>query len=201
MRRLSLASYHALAHYPVATCYRLTAISRAAGILRTYRKALRKNNPTKRPFAAKLMLTDCYGFRTQGRKLRLTIGTRVYAYIELNPHTLAAIQGHAARSITLTAKSLSMAYSKEVEEMQASGVLGIDRNLDNVTVAYGDDGSTRRFDLSKATQIKQAYRLVTRRFVRNDARVRKIVYGKYGVLQRDRVGWTLQCIIIHHQAG
>jgi putative transposase len=39
MRKLSLVAYHALAQYPVPTCYRLTAISKAAGILRTYRKA------------------------------------------------------------------------------------------------------------------------------------------------------------------
>ena len=190
MQRLSLASYHALAQHPVATKYRLTAISRATGILRTYRKAMSKNRLTKRPYAAKLMMTDCYGFRIQGRMLRLTLAAHEYAYIELNRHTLAAIQGYTARSITLTAKSLSIAYSKEVEEILPSGVLGIDRNLDNVTVASSDD-STQRFDLSKATQIKQEYRLVRSRFVRNDVRVRTVVYGKYGTLQRDRVGWIL----------
>ena len=69
MRKLCLAAYHALAPYPVATCYRLTAISRAAGILKTYRKALKRNRPTKRPYASKLTLTDCYDFRILGTRL------------------------------------------------------------------------------------------------------------------------------------
>jgi len=191
MRRLCLASYHTLTQYPIATCYRLTAISKAAGILKTYRKALRKNPAARRPYARKLMLTDCYGFRIQGKKLRLTLGPHEYNYVELNPHTLAAIQGHAARSITLTETMLSISYSKEIDEMQPSGVLGVDRNLDNATAAYSDDGSTRRFDLSEVTQIKQTYRFVKSRFARNDARVRAAIYAKYGKLQRDRVGWIL----------
>jgi putative transposase len=191
MRRLCLASYHALAPYHIATCYRLTAISKAAGILKTYRKALRKNHATRRPYARRLMLTDCYSFRIQGTRLRLTLGGHEYTCIELTPHTLATIQAHTARSITLTATSLSIAYSKEIDEMQPSGVLGIDRNLDNVTVAYSDDGTTRRFDLSEATQIKQTYRFVRSHFVRNDARIRAAVYAKYGKLQRDRVEWIL----------
>jgi hypothetical protein len=85
MRRLCLASYHTLTQYPIGTCYRLTAISKAAGILKTYRKALRKNRATRRPYARKLMLTDCYGFRIQGRRLRLTLRPHEYIHIELNP--------------------------------------------------------------------------------------------------------------------
>jgi putative transposase len=191
MRRLCLASYHALAPYPVATCYRLTAISKAAGILKTYRKSLRKNRAIRRPYARRLTLTDCYGFRIEATRLRLTLGAYEYAYIDLHHHTLAAIQGHTVRSVTLTATSLSIAYSKEIEETQPSGALGIDRNLDNVTVAYSNDGSAQRFDLSKATQIRQAYRLVKSHFVRNDVRISASVYGKYGRLQRERVGWIL----------
>jgi putative transposase len=73
MRKLCLASYHALAGYPAATYYHLTAISRAAGILRNYRKSMGRNPATKVPFAKKLMLTDCYGFRIQSNRLRITL--------------------------------------------------------------------------------------------------------------------------------
>ena len=38
MRRLSLAAYHALAPYPVATCYRLTAIRQRGYSGRTARR-------------------------------------------------------------------------------------------------------------------------------------------------------------------
>ena len=121
----------------------------------------------------------------------LTLRQGEYAYIELNSHTLAAIQDHAPRSITLTPKSLSIAYSKDVEELHPYGAIGIDRNLENVTIASSDDGSTLVYDFSKATRIKRTFRFVRSRLVRNDARVRMTIYGKYGKLQRDRVAWIL----------
>jgi hypothetical protein len=39
-----------------------------------------------------------------------------------------------ARSFTLTDHSLSLYIAREVEEKQVGGVVGIDRNLRNVTV-------------------------------------------------------------------
>ena len=57
MQRLCLATYHSLSEYPTATCYRLTAASRATGILRNYRRSLSKNPRTKVPYAKKLMMT------------------------------------------------------------------------------------------------------------------------------------------------
>jgi putative transposase len=190
MRRLSLASYHALAEYPGATCYRLTATSRAAGILRTYRKSLGKNPQTKMPHAKRPMLTDCYGFRMQGDRLRLTLRAHEHIHIDLDPHTLAAIQGCTVRSVTLTPKALSIAYSKEVEEIEPRGVIGIDRNLDNITTA-SSDATIQTLDMSKAPKIKEAYREVKSHLMRNDVRIRRRVFGKYGTLQRDRVGWIL----------
>ena len=68
MRRLSLSHYHRLAALDRPTCYRLTAVSRAAGILRNYRRERLK---TKMPYADKLALTECYGFPTFGRLLRI----------------------------------------------------------------------------------------------------------------------------------
>jgi len=189
MRRLCLASYHALAKYPAVTYYRLTAISRAAGILRNYRKT-RGTNLCKVPYAKRLMLTDCYGFRIQGNRLRITLRENEYIYIELNPHTLAAMKGCVARSVTLTPTVLTIAYAKELEEMALKGRIGVDRNLDNVTAA-SSDATIQIFDLSKATEIKMKYRHVKSHVKRNDARIMTRVFRKYGALQRNRVGWIL----------
>ncbi len=190
MRRVCLKSYHALAGYPAVTYYRLTAISRAAGILRTYRKSLGKNPGTKIPYAEKLMLTDCYGFRIQSDRLRLTLRAHEYIYFELNPHTLTAIRDCTVRSVTLTPTVLSIAYAKEVAETELRGAIGVDSNLDNLTIA-SSDSEVQRFDLSKATEIKKAYRNVKSHFRRNDARIARRVFGKYGLLQRNRIGWIL----------
>lgn len=192
MRSLSLACYHALEPYDVATCYRLTAVSRAAGILKNYRKALRKNTKAKKPYADRLVLTDCYSFKIQGKRLRLTLRAHEYAYIDLNPHTLSVISGQTVRSITLTTRTLSICFSKETAEIEPAGLMGIDRNLDNVTLATSGV-ETKTFDLSKATEIKTTYREVKSHLIRNDARIRKRVFGKYGEKQRNKVNQ-----ILHH---
>jgi len=165
---------------------RLGAISAATSILRNYRKAKSKNPRTGVPYARKLMMTTCYGFKIQEDLLRLPVKQREYIYLQLNNHTLKVLSGLNVRSITLTPGSVSISYSKERVEIEPEGFLGVDRNLDNVTIAP-TDRTARRFDLSKATRIKADYRYVKSRFRRNDARIRGRVFSKYGQKQRNHV--------------
>ncbi len=190
MKTLSKKAYHELAGYDVPTYYRLTAISKAAGILRNYRHALRRKLGVKKPYATRLMLVDCYGFRIINGKLRLPIKTREYVYIPLNTYVLRSIEDHTIRSVSLTACTVSVAFSKEVAQMKPAGLIGIDRNLDNVTIA-DSRGSIQKYDLSRATKIKENCRQAKMGFKRNDYRIRKQVYAKYGGIQRNRVGSIL----------
>jgi len=190
MRTLSKKAYHELAGYDVPTYYRLTAISKAAGILRNYRHALRKYPKANKPYADKLMLTDCYGFKITSGKLRLPIRPRQYVHIPLNSYVLRSIGGYTVRSVFLTPCSVSVVFSKEVSGIEPRGLIGVDLNLDNVTTA-DSGGGIRRYDLSRATQIKESCRQAKRGFKRNDCRVRRQVYAKYGRIQRNRVGWIL----------
>ena len=185
LKALSLRSYHRLSRNMLGY-YRLGAISTATGILRNHRKANKKNPRTKLPYARKLMLTTCYGFKIKDGFLRFPVKPRQYVYVKLNGHTLKVISRFEVRSITLTPASLSMNYSKETTEIEPEGYVGIDRNLDNVTVA-STDGTVKTFDLSKATGIKSTYRFVKSRFRRNDSRTRARVFSKYGEKQRNRV--------------
>jgi len=185
LKILSLKAYHRLSR-DMPSYFRLCAISIATGILRNHRKAKRKNARTKFPYAKKLMLTTCYGFKIQNDLLRLPVKPRQFAYVKLNSHTLQTISGFSVRSITLTPHSLCVTYSKETVEIEPEGYFGTDRNLDNVTVA-STGGTARRFDLSKATRIKSDYRLVKSRFKRNDTRIRRQIFSKYGEKQRNRV--------------
>src|SRR5437867_12677306 len=194
MKSPSMKAYHQLSAYDLPTCYRLTAISRASGILRNYRKELEKRNRSARvPSVTRLSLTDCYGFRVIHRLVRLLIRNGEYAFIVLNDQTLRTISGHTPRSLTLTANSLSICLSKEIAEIEPVGAIGIDRNLDNVTTA-DSDGSILRHDLSRATEAKAPCRETKSHFKRNDVRVRRLVYGKYGRIQRNRVSWLLHNI-------
>jgi len=138
------------------------------------------------PYARKLLLTTCYGFKIHNGCLRLPTKPQEFVYVKLNSHTLQALSGLDVRSVTLTPGTLSIGYSRETVEIKPEGYVGIDRNLDNVTTA-STDGTARRFDLSKATWIKANYRSVRSRFKRNDARIRTQVFSKYGEQQRNRV--------------
>jgi len=190
MKSLSSKAYRQLSQYDVAVCYRLTAISRAAGILKNYRRSLRKNSQTRVPQAKRLSLVDCYGFRIKGKRLRLTLRAHQHAYIELNAYTLKALGDNFLRSVTLTSESLSVTYSRDVEELRPKGLMGIDSNLDNVTTA-SSDGEVQRFDLSGTTRIKEAYKEVKSHLRRNDVRIKRTVFRKYGSLQRNRIWWIL----------
>jgi len=185
LKTLSLRSYRHLSH-DMLGYYRLGAISTATRMLRNHRSVRRKNPRTRLPYARKLMLTTCYGFKIENNLLRLPVKPRHYMSVKLNSHTIRALSGFDARSITLTPVSVSISYSKERVEIEPEGYVGVDRNLDNVTIA-SPDGTVRRFDLPKATEIKSTYRLVKSRFIRNDARIARWLFRKYGEKQRNRV--------------
>ena len=185
LKTLSLRSYHRLSS-DILGYYRLGAISVATGILRNYRKAKKRKPQTRFPYAKRMMLTTCYGFKIQNGCLRLPVKPREYIYVKLNSHTLQSLSGLNVRSVTLTRRSLSISYSRETVEIKPEGYIGIDRNLDNVTVVSTDQ-TVQRFDLSSATRIKSDCRYVKSRFKRNDFRLRTGVFSKYGQKQRNRV--------------
>jgi len=94
------------------------------------------------------------------------------------------------RSATLTSQAVSISVRRRVEETRCTGMVGLDRNLDNVTLA-GSDGQIERYDLSGATAIKSRCGATKRCFHRNDVEIRKRIFMKYGRLERDRVGCLL----------
>jgi len=190
LKSLSLKAYKQLSRYDVASYYKLCAISAATGILRNYRKAKRKNPYVKEPYARRLRLTTCYGFKIRDGELSLPIHAKEHVRISLNQHVQATINGFALRSVTLTEDRLSLAYTNEVQQLEPCGFIGVDRNLDNVTVA-ATDGTVQQHDLSEATRVKALYRDLRSHFRRNDVRIRREISGKYGRKQRDRVTQVL----------
>ncbi len=199
LKSLSLKSYKELSSYKVPSYYKLCAISTTVGMLRNHRKAKRKNPHVKTPYARRPMLTTCYGFKIIGGSVRLPVEPRRYEYLPLNSHALEVLSDPNVdvRSVTLTPHTISINFSKETAEIECMGQMGVDRNLDNVTTATAtNDGKTNKvkaYDLSKVTLIKATYREVKSHFKRNDARIRKKIYQKYGQKERARVNQ-----ILHH---
>jgi putative transposase len=192
LKSLSSKAYKQLSRYDVASYYKLCAISAATGILRNYRKAKRKNPYVKEPYARRLRLTTCYGFKIRDGELSLPIHAKEHVRISLNQHVQATINGFALQSVTLTEDRLSLAYTNEVQQLEPCGFIGVDRNLDNVTVAAAD-GTVQQHDLSEATRVKALYRDLRSHFRRNDIRIRHEISGKYGQKQQDKVKQ-----ILHH---
>jgi len=191
-RALSLKCYPRLKRYDVLSYYKLCAISRAAGILKNYRDFTRKGRRTKVPYMWRPQLVTCYGFKIKDGKFLLPSKVDERIAIPLNSYVrrVLAVSGLQARSITLTPDKLSLSIAKEVEPIKPAGVVGVDCNLANVTTA-SPNGSVTRFDLSRAVSVKQQCRETKAHIRRNDVRVRRKVFQKYGELQKNRVRWIL----------
>ena len=86
--------------------------------------------------------------------------------------------------MTVGTRTVSVCFSKEVELIECSEILGIDTNLENVSVA--GNGFTKRFDIKEISQTKEKYREVKSHFKRNDHMVLKEISEKYGKLQADK---------------
>ena len=192
LKALSLKSYKQLAAHDALSYYKLCAISAAVGVLRNHRKTVRQRDGARPPYVRRLRLTTCYGFKVQDGGLLLPHRPRQPIRIPLTPHVQATIAGHVVRSVTLTRDKLSLAFAKQVSEVNPRGFIALDCNLDNVTLAT-TNGSILKHNLSEATRIKSTYREVRSHIRRNDTRIRRQVASKYGRKQREKV---MQ--ILHH---
>jgi len=73
LKRLSHFAYKHLKTYRSHSVYRLTAISKAAGILASRKKSIRRGHPTKTPYLSKLVLVSCYGFKIRNGRLEIPV--------------------------------------------------------------------------------------------------------------------------------
>jgi len=187
--KLSLLCYSQLKRYRVYSSYRLTAISKAAGILSARKKSIKRGFFTRSPYVSKPLLVSCYAIKILDRKLRVQLGEGRFEYIPLKAHTLQVLSDAelSINSFTLTYTSLSISFSKEVEAGPRGFVsaVGIDRNLRNLAV--GNDEKVTFFDTSKVVKIAENTRKIVGSFKRDDARIRRKISSKYGRRRRERV--------------
>jgi len=179
---LRYACYPKLKDYETPAAYKNNAISRASGILSNYRKLLKKRKHIRKPYCWKPVLTTCYGFKFNKEGSIIILPSKLK--ISLNDHILKRITGSKIHSVTVSTRTVSICFSKEVELIECNEILGIDTNLENVTLA----SSTRivRFDMREIGETKQNYRKVKSHFKRNDFRIGQVIYEKYGKLQADK---------------
>ena len=178
MKKLCIHSYHRLLPYDIQTKYRLTAISQAAGRLSQMKRDIKKGNKPKSPYVKKPYLVSCYGFKVNARLLSFPLRNREFTNIILNDYVTSIVSDISikVRSFTLTPTSLSLSVAKEVEPIKPTKVMGIDRNLRNVTL--GNSQKIIQINTSELLKIKENTTCVYSAFKRNDARIRKSLANK-----------------------
>ena len=199
MKRLSRFYYRKLrkSHSPdfLPSNYYLTAISKAAGILASRKKSIKRGFPTKDPYLRKSLLVSCYQFKvTSTHHLEFSVRKgEKKILIQLNKHTIEVIsaQGIEVRSFTITPDGLSLSIRKKVTSYTPKSFYGVDRNASNVT--FGNSTRASQFNLRKIEHIARTTRQIVRSFKRNDVRIRKKLSLKYGTKRSERVRQ-----IIHH---
>jgi putative transposase len=196
MKKLSQLSYSKLKDYPIMSYYKLTAISRAAGRLSQMKKDIKKGRKVKSPFVRKPYLVSCYGFKINGMILSFPLKNREFTNILLTNHTVSELSRDVkARSFTITPTSLSISIHKDVTEIKPQGVIGIDRNLRNITISTPDRPIMYRTE--KILSIKENSQHVRASFKRFDVRVKNRFFAKIRGRQTRRVNQYLHKISKH----
>ncbi|MDE1763429.1 MAG: transposase [Thaumarchaeota archaeon] len=192
LKKFSAMFYHELDGYQIYSRYKLNAISQACRILSIRKRAMKKGIIPASPFVRKLFLISCYGFKINGRFLTIPVGDRKYVNIVLNHHTATKLTGAEPRAFIITPNSLSICIRKEVQEVVAESVIGIDRNLRNVTISTQNE--TIMYRTEKLLSIKENTTHVVASFKRNDRRVKKFYQKRLGNRRARRVRQLLHKI-------
>jgi len=188
LKKLSLLSYHKLSEYNIQSKYKLTAISQACGRLSQMKRDIKKGRVVKSPFVQKPFLVSCYGFKINGMLLSFPIANKQFTNILLNNHTVQKLSenGIKPRSFTITPTSLSISVRKDIQEIKPQNVIGIDRNLRNVTISTPEQ--IIMYKTNKILSIKENTMHVIASFRRNDRRVK----GRFYVQKRGRRSRRIQ---------
>src|SRR2546425_8929147 len=183
-----------LKEYGLHTHYILSACEVAYSV---YRNKNRKSRPyIKRAF----LKLDNQSYSLNHLLLRIPTTPRHFVYLTLegSDYQLAFIDDPTLRrgSITVTGRTASIAFSKEIAETETQGEVGIDVNERNVT-ASDTSGLTLVFDTSNVAELKERYRAVRAkigRVTRRDCRINQRLYAKYGTREKNRTTQALHWV-------
>jgi putative transposase len=174
------------------------AIRVAKSKLKYFRKA-RKKNPSIRPPSCNkpYVIVDRQSCKLIGNTLLIGVRpSRPYVGIPLNHYIMQQLSDPNIKvgAITISTISISISVIKNVESIKPTEFVGIDTNLNNITAAHSDGTVDVFSELSKITKIKERYRKVKSHFKRNDVRIRRKIFQKYGMLQQRKTKQIIHTI-------
>jgi putative transposase len=194
IKKLSLFSYHTLKDYQIQSYYKLTAISQAAGRLAQMKKDIKKGRKAKSPYIRKPYLVSWHGFKINGMLLSFPVSNREFANILLNDYVVKILSDKTLqpRTFTITPTTLSITVRKNIEEVKPESIIGIDRNLRNITVSTPQQAIM--YKTNKILSIKENSQSVKASFRLNDRRVKNRFFAKIRARQTRRVNQYLHKI-------
>jgi putative transposase len=186
MKRLSSLSYHKLENYQILSSYKLNAISQASGRLSQMKQSIKRGMKTKSPYVRKPFLVNCYGFKINGCLLSIPFKPRQQINILLNEHTqkILSDQTLKVRSFCLSESGINLCIQKQVEQIKCGNVIGIDRNLRNVTV--GNNDKMIFYKTNKLLSIKENTIHARAGFKRNDYKMKQGFFQKFNQRMQHR---------------
>ncbi|MGI0069899.1 MAG: IS200/IS605 family accessory protein TnpB-related protein, partial [Nitrosopumilaceae archaeon] len=163
------------------------ALECAAAKLKLYKKTVKKKPDAKKPYISRnhLMLNN-QSYKIEQDIIRIPTEPGQYIFVRLSSYVLEKIKDTKLGNVTITDDKIVISYSKDISRQKPTNFIGIDRNLYNVTT-YDSKGNCIAHDLSKAQRIIASYSTVKSKFRRNDSRIKKKIFQKYGKLQKNRV--------------
>src|SRR5438309_6862191 len=179
-------AYPRLKEYGLHTHYILSACEVAYSV---YRSKDRKSVPYIERAFLKL---DNQSYSLNHLLLRIPTTPRHFVYLTLqgSNYHLSFIKDPTLKrgSITLTGRTVSIAFSKEIAETETLGEVGIDVNERNVT-ASDTSGATTVFDTSNVAELEERYRWIRAkigRVTRQDNRISQRLYARSGTREQTR---------------
>lgn len=185
LKKFSSLYYKDLSHFDIQSKYKLTAMSQAMGILAQRKRDIKKGKTPKSPYVLKPYLVSCYGFKINGMILSFPTSNDDKFLVKLNKYTTSQLENVEPRSFTITPNSISVSVRKEVEQIIPENVIGIDRNLRNVTIST--NGGTILYKTNKLLSIKENTSHVMSSFKRFDVRVKRHFQQRLGNRRSRRI--------------
>ena len=180
-------AYPRLKEYGLHTHYILSACEAAYSV---YRNKNRRRVPYIRKAFIKL---DSQSYQLNHLLLRIPITPRHFVFLTLQGsdyHTsFIDDRGLKRGSITITERSVSIAFSKEVHFLEPVGYMGLDVNERNVTMSATNGYEHKFEELGEVVEIKEAYREMRAKIAsmtRGDKRIGKELLAKYGKREKNR---------------
>jgi len=180
-------AYPRLKGYGLHTHYILSACEVAYSVFKNKR---RKAIPQVRGAFLKL---DNQSYQLSHLLLRIPTTPRNFVFLTLegSDYHLSFIgDPHLRRgSVTITERSVSVAFSRQVLLLNTIGNVGLDVNERNVTMTATDGHERKLTELGEVVEIKERYKDIRSkiaRATRGDKRIGKELLAKYGRRERNR---------------